>query len=66
MVQAIVLNNIGLGSQSINIRIEGYNATPSVSPTATPSVEPTPTESPSSAPDHIADSRAFGEYRVCQ
>ena len=42
------LNTIGMGSQSINIRIEGY--TPSVSPTATPSVEPTPTETPSSAP----------------
>ena len=34
------VNTIGLGSQSINIRIEGYNVTPSVSPTATPSAEP--------------------------
>ncbi len=44
------VNTIGLGSQSINIRIEGYNVTPSVSPTATPSVEPTATETPSSVP----------------
>lgn len=44
------VNTIGLGAQSINIRIEGYNVTPSVSPTATPSVEPTATETPSTVP----------------
>jgi hypothetical protein len=38
------VNTIGLGSQSINIRIIGY--VPSVAPTVTPSAEPTSTETP--------------------
>lgn len=46
------INNIVEGSQAINIRIYGYNVTPSVSPTASPSANAsvTPSAEPTSTP----------------
>jgi hypothetical protein len=68
------ISNIVEGSQAINIRIYGYNVTPSVTPTAspsanasvTPSAEPTstptatPTTAPTATPVPANDQQAIG------